>query len=335
MVVVMAALRAGPAAGADAAAAAGGQWAARDVQGAAVGVPDVKRPTVILCLLAGQPQTAQVTDALRAVLVTAPDAQVVAVVSGTDAAAQIKQMTSGAGPFPWPIVADADHAASGKWGVHAWPTTVIVSPSGEQVMHLAGLPKGYANDVEAHLAFAAGQIDRAALAGRLADRKAVTGGPDQVARRHVQVAKRLMQSGLAEQARAELDRALAVQPADADAQAMMVELMLNAGDAAAAGAILDRLEAGEAGPRVRLLRGRWLVAAGKWDEARAALAQAVRLNPDPAEAYYQLGLVHEHDGDWAAAASAFRKAFEHTAVGRAMPPTTAPAKVDRPAPAKP
>jgi tetratricopeptide (TPR) repeat protein len=297
---------------------------AKDALGAAVDVPDAKQPTVLLCLLAGQPQTGQAVAALRGVLATSPGAQVVAIVSGEGAAARVKQMTDD--KFPWRIVTDADHATSGKLSVHAWPTTVIVSSTGAQVMHLAGLPKGYANDVEAYLAFAAGRIDRAAVDERIAKREMVADSPAQMAERHLQVARRVMQRGFTEQARGAVEQALKLQPDNAAVQEMMAEVLLNLGETKAAGTMLDRVERSEIGPRARLLRGRWLITAGRWDDARGVLLQAVHLNPDPAEAYYQLGLVHQHDGNWPLAAEAFRKAFEHTTIARTPNPTTAPSE---------
>ena len=107
--------------------------------GAAIKVPDANQPTVLLFLLAGQPLTPQAIDSLRQTLARSPGAQVVAVVTGSDATAEIKQLQ--ADKVVWPIVADANHAACEKLGVHAWPTTVIVAADGTQVAHLAGLSR--------------------------------------------------------------------------------------------------------------------------------------------------------------------------------------------------
>ena len=59
------------------------------------------------------------------------------------------------------------------------------------------------------------------------------------------------------------------------------------------------------------------------DEARTTLLQALRLNPDPAQAYYFLGIVYQHDAAPDKAAEAFRKAYEHTPQGRTIAPDTA------------
>jgi tetratricopeptide (TPR) repeat protein len=297
-------------------AAATVTFTAADVSGARVKVPDGGETTVVLFLLAGQPQGNQVITALQAAVAKSPSVRVVTVVGGTEAAAQVRQLT--ADKHPWPIVLDVEHALSGKLSVHAWPTTVVISPDGGRVGHLAGQPKAYASNVEAYLEYAAGRIDRAGLDRRLANHESVLDTPEQMAERHVQVASRLLQKGLVEQSRGELARALALRPRDAAVLVDLADLLLRAGDVAGAGAVLEQMDAAAGAPaRVKVLRGKFLIASGKWDEARALLTAAVQLNPDPAEGLYQLGLVYQHDADWPRAAEAFRKAYEHTPAGRA------------------
>jgi Flp pilus assembly protein TadD len=108
-----------------------------------------------------------------------------------------------------------------------------------------------------------------------------------------------------------LGRAVALKPQDAGVQADLADLLLQVGDTKAAAGVLEQMDANTAAARVKVLRGKLLIASGKWDEARALLTSAVQLNPDPAEGLYQLGLVYQHDGDWPRAAEAFRKAYEH------------------------
>jgi hypothetical protein len=188
------------------------RFTATAVDGTAVVVPDAAHPTVLLFILAGQPQSTEAIPVLRDVTGKTPDARVFTVVGGADAAAQARQLA--VEKHAWPTILDADHALSGKLGVHAWPTTVVVSPAGVRVGHVAGQPKAYARNVEAFLDFAAGRSDRATLEQRLNGHEAVLDSPEQMAARHVQVASRLLQKGLVEQSRAELARAVALRPND-------------------------------------------------------------------------------------------------------------------------
>ena len=65
------------------------------------------------------------------------------------------------------------------------------------------------------------------------------------------------------------------------------------------------------------------------------LKRAIALNPDPAEAYYALGLLHQHKGEWEPAAKAYRAAFESTVPGRTIkapePPSGGPPVAQTPA----
>jgi tetratricopeptide (TPR) repeat protein len=281
-----------------------------DVKGATVTVPQPGQTTIVLFLLAGQPQDAQGIASLQTVVAKSVDTRVLTVVGGAEAAGQIRQLI--ADKYPWPIVLDGEHVLSGKLAVHAWPTTVVISGEGALAGHLAGQPKAYASNLEAYLEFAAGRIDRTVLDRRLANHEAVADTPEQIAERHVQVASRLLQKGLIEQSRGELTRALALHPKDVAVQVELADLLLRAGDVGGAGAVLEQMDsAAAATARVKVLRGKFLIASGKWDEARALLTSAVQLNPEPAEGLYQLGLVYQHDGDSTRAAEAFRKAYEH------------------------
>ena len=51
---------------------------------------------------------------------------------------------------------------------------------------------------------------------------------------------------------------------------------------------------------------------------RAALTEALKINPDPAEALYFLARVHEHAGEWQQAAEAYRNAYEKSPAGKSL-----------------
>ena len=297
------------------------RFTAKDAGGNRVDLPDARQPTLLICLLGDQPQTPQVIDALKPILTPQSGVQVVAILSGTDAPTQATRLARDG--FPWRIVTDPDHAISGKLSVHAWPTTVIVSTTGATVMHLPGLPKSFANDVEAYVAFATGRIDQAALDKHLSTRETVVDSPAQMAQRHLQVAQRLLQRDLPEQALAQLREALKLQPDDPQIQEAAAEVLLTVGDTAAASELLKKLNDTSPTPRSRLLHGRLFIATKQWDQARTTLLEALRLNPDPAQAYYFLGIVYQHDAAPDKAAEAFRKAYEHTPQGRTVAPGTA------------
>jgi tetratricopeptide (TPR) repeat protein len=91
----------------------------------------------------------------------------------------------------------------------------------------------------------------------------------------------------------------------------MARVLILQGHAKEAIEQLDSLPLGAVPPaQLAVLRGRALIGLEKWDDANKALEPSIGLNPDPAEAHYLLGLVHQHNNDFAHAAESFRKAYE-------------------------
>ena len=294
------------------------KWSAVDLRGGKVEVPLADHPSVIMFVRGDQPQSKQAVEQANTVLKKIASAQAVIILSGQqDAAAPI----NAAAALGWtgPVVLDANYAASGSMGVHVWPTTVVVAPSGEQVTHLPGISTAYGSELEAYVSFAAGKIDRPTLKQRLSSSEVVGDTAEQMAARHLQVAQRLLDKGALDQGQAELAQGLKRQPKSAAVQVAMARVLLRRGDTKQAMAIADGL-APDAVPawQRNLLRGQVLVATEQWDAALPVLQQAMKLNPEPAEAQYDLGRVYAHKGDWQHATEAFKAAFEATPAGKAV-----------------
>ena len=295
-------------------------WETKDTAGKAVTVP-ADRTSVLVFLRPDQPQSRTAIEQVNALLKDNKDVQIFAVVSGDDAEANAAKVAAGNPPWVWPIVTDPQYAASAKYKALVWPTTVVITKTGAQVGHIAGLPASYGGDLEAYVAFAAGKIDQAELNKRLAGREIVADSAEQKASRHVEVALRLAEKGLKDQARTELTKALSFNSSDPKLQAGLARALLIVGDAKSAETLQGQFKPGAVPPAdVNLLRGWTALQLDRWDEALTALTEAVKLNPQPAEASYLLGLVYVHKGDSVKAGESFRKAFEHTSEGRLLTP---------------
>ncbi|MEI7835915.1 MAG: tetratricopeptide repeat protein, partial [Planctomycetota bacterium] len=219
----------------------------------------------------------------------------------------------------WPVVLDTEFAAVGSCRIHVWPTTLIVSPEGLELAHLAGLPQTYARDLGAWLAFATKKIDQAGLDKQLAATDVVADSHQQQAARHLQVAQQLLEKGLPEQAKAEIDQGLKLAPDDGRLLLLAAKAMLLQKDAPGALAAAEKLD-GKAVPASQLgtIKGAALVAMKQPDKAIPILVEALKLNPTPMETYYFLGLAYQQKGKTAEAAAAFRTAFEHTSAGKSL-----------------
>jgi tetratricopeptide (TPR) repeat protein len=295
-------------------------WTGKDAQGHALKLPEEGKVTLLVFLRPGQDQSQEVMKIVTP-MTTRADLQVVAVVSGDDAstlAGALEQAKWNA-----PVAIDTTYSLCGALNVNVWPTTVVLGKQAATAgvdAHLAGLPATYANDLSAYVDFATGKIDKAARDEALANREPVTDSTEQRAARHVEVALRLASREMTEDARAELERALALKPAEAPTLVSIARVDLILHTPKPALEILDKLKDGKGvtANELNVLRGWVAVEMEQWDQARALLTDAVRLNPDPAEALYLLGRVSAHDGKSAEAAEYFRKAFEKSDAGRQM-----------------
>ena len=285
------------------------QWSAKDIKGAAVSVP-ADRPSVLAFIRADQDLTRQVLAAIQKTVVDTRMAQVVLIFSGPLAEKQAQQQ-AWENSQNWPIVADSAFSASGKLNIHVWPTTLVINPTGQEVAHLAGATRNFSQELEAYLALAAGKIDKQGLEQRLTTREVIIDGPRERAARHVRMAQQFFSQERTSQAKAELDKALALQPDDAASKLLMSKLLVAEGKPAEALKAIEGVDpASTSGWRIGVGRLRVLIALGRWDEAKALASEVTKLNPDPGEAHYLSGLVWAHSQDWEKAAAAFRSAYE-------------------------
>jgi len=291
-------------------------WSARGTHDQGLAIPSAQT-TLLAFLRPGQSQSEETIKLLLPLVKDRKDVQVVAIVSGDDAAVSATQLEKG--KWAGPIVTDPNYEASGKFGVRVWPTVVIVSPKGAPVAHLPGLPVTFSNDVAAYLDFSAGKIAQAALDKQLANREVIADSEDQKAARHAEVALRLAEKGMKELAQAEVAKALELKPTGPALLLSLTRTDLMTGDVKGAEALLARVPAGAPSPaEINVLKGWCAIQSERWAEAKTLLLDAAKLNPDPAEALYLLGRVYEHDADPARAAECYRKAFEHSTEGKPM-----------------
>ena len=292
---------------------------ARDLDGNAVAIPTPGRATLIVFVMAGQGRSLAAMAQAREVVGDGAECRTLAVVSGAGAQVGARAVRDAAEGWALPIVLDPDYEISGALVIHAWPSTVLLDDLGHLQARIPGLPASFAKDLEAHLDAVAGRIDAARLRERLASHDMVASTSKHIAVRHLQVARRLMERRQVEPARLELQKALAIEPEDARLRLAMAEVHVMAGDASSALGVLDGMDASQAPAwQLETLRGRALVALGRWEEARATLDEALKLNPDPARAHYFLGRVLAHQGEWPGAAKHYRAAFEHAPAAGAL-----------------
>jgi tetratricopeptide (TPR) repeat protein len=196
---------------------------------------------------------------------------------------------------------------------------LVIDADGKMIAHIGGCPASYSKDLAAYLEFAAGKLDKAALDQRLMDHNVVASTQTDIAKRHLQLGQRLMARGDYEEARSELEKGLELQPSDVMLQLMMARVDLLTHHPQEALQAIEKIDPKQLPNwRINAVRGRAMVALGQWDKARDTLLAAVRLNPEPSEVHYALGLVYEHDKDFQKAAASYRLAFETGESGKQL-----------------
>ena len=286
----------------------------RATAGAAVRIPVADRATVMLFVRPEQLQSTRMIESVKRILADKPAAQVLAVLSGDRPDDQVQAYAK---TLPCPLVLDPDFTIVGQLRIRVWPTTVVIQSDGSELGRMAGLPPSYVGDLAAYLDFTAKKIDRQTLEQRLAADDVVADAPRQRARRHLQVALRMLERDDLDAASRELDQGLKHQSNDSMLLLTKARVLLLLQKPEEALAVLGRLDQNTAlAPSIEVLRGGALVAREQWDQAIPALLRAVKLNPNPSEGYYFLGMAYRHKGQWREAAAAFRKAFESGPDGR-------------------
>ena len=283
-------------------------WAAKDIAGQDVSVPDPAKTTLVAFLRPGQAQSAEAIRTIVPALAQEPAIQLVIVLSGPENVQVAPEM---ARSHPTArVVTDPDYAIAGKMSVRVWPVTSIVATDGTELAHLSGMPASFAVDLQAHLDFATGKIDRTALGQRLTTRKVVAATSQQAATRFLIIAEALLERGQVDEALAEVDHGLQRDPNEPSLRIARTNILLKQKKFEEALAAADALTGAAPAWQVSLLRAEALVALERWDEARAAATDALKLNPHPGRAHYLAGLVHYQAQDYKSAADAFRQSCE-------------------------
>ncbi|MBL4702871.1 tetratricopeptide repeat protein [bacterium AH-315-I18] len=293
-------------------------WQATDSAGKAVAVPLAKHTTVLLFVMANQNHSHHAMRYAQQVIAGRVNVQMISVISGADALGQVSELLNKT-QWKLPLVVDSKYEASGKMLIRVWPTTLVIAEDGKLLVHIGGCPSSYSKNLAAYLDFAEGKINQAALKLRLAEHHVVGSTQNDIARRHLQLAQGLIARGDFVEARSEINKCLNLTPGDVKMRLALARVDLLTEKPQETIKTLDQLDVKKVAPwRINALRGRALVALKQWDEARSVLGNAIKLNPEPSEVHYAMGMVYAHDKNWQQAAESFRLAFETSDSGKAM-----------------
>jgi len=208
---------------------------------------------------------------------------------------------------------DEQRTLYGELGLVVFPTTLLIDRAGRLAHVISTRRTSYSYVLDAYVRHTLGLLDDDGLREQLSAHNVGLASPESIAARHKAVARLLLDKGLTDGARRELEKALELDPDNAQIRLDLADLFLNSQALDECLEIVDAVLLEDPDHRrALLLRGIALFENGQLEEARSVLESALVLNPDPVRAYYYLGRVYEERGELSTAIQRYREALERT-----------------------
>jgi tetratricopeptide (TPR) repeat protein len=205
----------------------------------------------------------------------------------------------------YPIYLDAEHRIEEKIGVIVFPSTGIVGPGGELKFYLPSRNSNYRQIIQARLKLQLGLMNEKEFDLQMKQIGEELGSERVRAEDHFKTGLRLSRQGKSKAAVSELKQALSLDPALIDAHLALGYAYLDSEDPTVAQREFELvLKQHTASPGAKLDRGIEI------------LNEAVQINPDPVQGYYELGKAYEKKGNLKEAMHAYKWAVRKLLQGR-------------------
>jgi predicted Zn-dependent protease len=204
-------------------------------------------------------------------------------------------------------MADPDGTVAARLDVHGWPTALILRSDGMQIARIGGATESFSLKLAPYLAAADSDRSAAEADQQRFRTSLITDGPSTIPARNLQLARQLIDTGKPAPALDLLIEAAKIAPKSIPVQLAMIQTLADLKRAGDAMALLGRIEpAALPAGQHDLLRARVLIAMNRSNDAVTLLNELLRAHPELNEAHYLLGMIHEQNGDWKAAAAEYR-----------------------------
>ncbi len=213
----------------------------------------------------------------------------------------------------YPLARDEGLKVYGRFGVMVLPTTLVVGPDGKLEYYRSIHPRDFYAQVRGHVRLLLGEITQAQLEKELYPREIREDtAARKKAKRYLNLGRTLMDRGLQEKARQELEKAVQADPSFLEPHILLARLYLQGKEATEAMAELDQALKLDPGSKdAKLLQGIAYAAQGEDSQAISVLEALVKNNPKPPpEAYYQIGKIYQKQKKTSQAMESYRRALE-------------------------
>lgn len=213
----------------------------------------------------------------------------------------------------YPLARDEGLKAYGRFGVMVLPTTLVIGPEGKLEYYRSIHPRDFYAQIRGYVRLLLGEITQAQLEKELYPRKIPEESPARKkAKRYLTLGRTLMDRGLEEKARQELEKAVRADPSFLEPHILLARLYLQGEEVTKAMAELDQaLELDPHSKEAKLLQGIAYAARGEDSQAISVLEGLLKNSPKPLpEAYYQIGKIYQKQNKTSQALEMYRRALE-------------------------
>ena len=242
--------------------------------------------------------------------------EVMAIAEGGTPLSAVQAATKNLG-LSFPVYMDAERKLEEKVGVIVFPSTGIAAPGGQLKFYLPSRNSNYRQIIRARLNLELGLIKEKEFDQQMKQIGEELGGERLRAEDHLKTGLRLVRQGKSKDALQELKQALSLDPDLLDAHLALGMVYLDLQDPAAGRREFELvLNHHPVSPGAKLGLGVAAVRLGEIDQGIAILKDAVQINPDPVQGYYELGTAYEKKGELKEAVQAYEWAVRKLLQGR-------------------
>jgi tetratricopeptide (TPR) repeat protein len=242
--------------------------------------------------------------------------EIFAIAEGASPPAAVEKAIQTLG-LSYPIYLDAQRKTEEEFGVIVFPSTGIIGADGRLKFYLPSRNSNYREIVLGRLRVELGLMKESEFEQRMKQIGEELGGERLKAEDHLKIGLRLSREGKTRESLLQLKQALALDFDLIDAHLALGYAYLDVGEVEQARKeFLWVLERHPVSPGARVGVGVSEVRSGRFDRGIELLREAVGLNPDPVQGYYELGKAYEKKGDLKQALHAYKWAVRKLLQGR-------------------
>ncbi len=220
----------------------------------------------------------------------------------------------------FPVLIDPDRKVFGDYGIHAYPSTVLIDRGGQIVYTLAGHALTYKHTLEGHIQYVLGEIDEKTMKEMVSPRNENTAESILIAHSEYNLALTFTEDGHFDLAVDAVKRALKAKGDMAESHVLLGFLYIEKNEAQKAFAeFSEALKLNPHSHDARTGLGAALILKGDIENAIEVLTDALSTNPYSEMTYYELGRAYEMKGENSKSKEMYKRALQKIVRKKVLP----------------